>query len=121
MTKLGILRRVIKKGWLLYEEEKLKKAITYLFTLYSNSLSFRIISKNLDQSINSRYYSNYLWCYACFYDTIRCFFSSTLVKSVNPGYKHEKLDFIGGTKQQLLHFVVVVLGLVVCLLLLLLD
>ncbi|MGX7272941.1 hypothetical protein [Enterococcus haemoperoxidus] len=52
------------------------------------------------------------------------FFSSTLdynIKSVNPSYKHEKPDFVGGTKQQLLYFVVVTLGLVVCLLLVLLD
>lgn len=52
------------------------------------------------------------------------FFSSTLdynIKSVNPSYKHEKPDFIGGTKQQLLYFVVVSLGLVVCLLLLLIK
>ncbi|WP_207696707.1 hypothetical protein DOK67_0001987 [Enterococcus sp. DIV0212c] len=50
------------------------------------------------------------------------FFSSTLdynIKSVNPSYKHEKPDFIGGTKQQLLHFVVVAFGLVACLLLIL--
>lgn len=52
------------------------------------------------------------------------FFSSTLdynIKSVNPNYQHEKPDFIGGTKQQLLHFAVVSLGLVVCLLLLLIK
>ncbi|EOI02661.1 hypothetical protein UAY_00908 [Enterococcus moraviensis ATCC BAA-383] len=52
------------------------------------------------------------------------FFSSTLdynTKSVNPSYQHEKPDFIGGTKQQLLHFAVVSLGLVVCLLLLLIK
>ncbi|WP_348920534.1 hypothetical protein [Enterococcus rotai] len=52
------------------------------------------------------------------------FFSSTLdynTKSINPSYQHEKPDFIGGTKQQLLHFAVVSLGLVVCLLLLLIK
>ena len=52
------------------------------------------------------------------------FFSSTLdhnTKSVNPSYQHEKPDFIGGTKQQLLLFAVVSLGLVVCLLLLLIK
>lgn len=52
------------------------------------------------------------------------FFSSTLdynTKSVNPSYQHEKPNFIGGTKQQLLHFAVVALGFVVCLLLTLLD
>lgn len=52
------------------------------------------------------------------------FFSSTLdynIKSVNPSYKHEKPDYIGGTKQQLLHFTLVAFGLVVCLLLMLLD
>lgn len=52
------------------------------------------------------------------------FFSSTLdynIKSVNPSYQHGKPDFIGGTKQQLLHFAVVSLGLVVCLLLLLIK
>jgi len=52
------------------------------------------------------------------------FFSSTLdynIKSVNPSYQHEKPDFIGGTKQQLLHFALVSLGLVVCLLLLLIK
>ncbi|MFD1898951.1 hypothetical protein [Enterococcus termitis] len=48
------------------------------------------------------------------------FFSSTLdysIKSVNPSYKHETPDYIGGTKQQLINFAVVALGLVACLLL----
>lgn len=52
------------------------------------------------------------------------FFSSTLdynIKSVNPSYKDEKPDFIGGTKQQLLNFAVVALGLAVCLLILLIN
>ncbi|MEI5995112.1 hypothetical protein [Candidatus Enterococcus mansonii] len=52
------------------------------------------------------------------------FFSSTLdynIKSVNPSYKHETPDYIGGTKQQLINFAVVALGLVVCLLLILLN
>ncbi|ALS37524.1 c-di-AMP phosphodiesterase-like protein [Enterococcus rotai] len=50
------------------------------------------------------------------------FFGSTLdynIKSVNPSYKHEKPDFIGGSKQQFLNFAVVALGLAICLLLLL--
>lgn len=46
------------------------------------------------------------------------FFSSTIdynIKSVNPSYKHEKPDFIGGSRQQLLHFGLVALGLASCL------
>lgn len=52
------------------------------------------------------------------------FFSSTLdynIKSVNPSYKHETPDFVGGTKQQLINFAVVALGLATCLLFLLIN
>ncbi|MGX7149402.1 hypothetical protein [Enterococcus ureasiticus] len=52
------------------------------------------------------------------------FFSSTLdynIKSVNPSYKNEQPDLIGGTKQQLLNFTIVALGLAVCLFLIWLD
>ncbi|MEI5991583.1 hypothetical protein [Enterococcus crotali] len=52
------------------------------------------------------------------------FFGSTLdytVKSVNPSYKNEKPDYIGGTRQQLLNFAIVALGLAVCLFLILID
>ncbi|MBO0474827.1 hypothetical protein JZO86_14080 [Enterococcus ureasiticus] len=74
----------------------------------------------MDQTIDFNYYSYYLWHHVSFYDSVRCFFSSTLdynIKSVNPSYKHETPDFIGGTRQQLLHFGVVAMSFIICLLL----
>ncbi|GGC87300.1 hypothetical protein [Enterococcus wangshanyuanii] len=37
------------------------------------------------------------------------------IKSVNPTYKHESPDYVGGTKQQLVNFLLVALMLVGCL------